>query len=261
MEVKSSKLRVLRQSLADCEKRTTASDTPIVNLSPAGEMHRNALHEIYASDAGHCATATGFAASLAWRLSGKRPLFWITTDFTTQEYGEVTGSGLLELGIDPQNVFLLHLPRAEDVLHAVGDVLACPHVGAVVVELHGALKALDLNTSRRIALAAAARGVPAILLRFGVCPMASAAETRWLAGAAPSAPPPDETGWSKPACNAQLLRNRHGKLGQWHIEWNAEDGFFTNGGEQNHPPHSFALVPAPADRSAASQEAPHRATG
>lgn len=261
MEDRSEKLAALRKSLA-------AHDAQIGNrvlgqFSPAESalgcaLRRNALHEVYAHDASYGAAATGFAIGLAMRLRGARPVFWITTDFALLEYGNPMGSGFLECGVDPRQFVLLHLPKAEDVLRAAGDILACRHVGALVVEIQGNLKALDLNTSRRIALAASERDIPAILLRFGAAPMASAAETRWLVHAAASPPPQRGSDWGQAAFEVQLLRNRHGQLGEWRMEWDAENGFFRGRSDHESTPHPVGVASAPADRPLAAEETARR---
>ena len=50
---------------------------------------------------------------------------------------------------------------------AANDILACPHVGALLLELEGMPKCLDLVASRRLSLAAGESGVTAFVLRNG----------------------------------------------------------------------------------------------
>lgn len=186
-----------------------------------GGLARGALHEVFAGDQG--ASAIGFTAGLAQRLAGGKPLFWITSDFAILEYGAICAPGLAGLGGDPARLVLLRLSHAHDVLKAASDILSCPHVGALVIEMTGAPRALNLAASRRLTLAANSGNIPALLLRLGAVPQPSAAETRWLVKAAPSSPQED---WGAPRFEAQLLRNRHGGLGQWRMEWDCENGCF-----------------------------------
>ena len=46
--------------------------------------------------------AGGFAACLAIRARGRKPLFWIRPDYAAMEYGALSAAGFLELGGDPE---------------------------------------------------------------------------------------------------------------------------------------------------------------
>lgn len=199
-------------------------------------MQRAALHEVFAAS-GHEATATGFAAGLASCI-GKHTL-WIRTDFSALEYGEISATGLLDLGLDPSRVLLLRVSDAEDALRAAGDALCCTALGTVVIEIPREPGILDLVASRRLTLTCAESGVTALLLRFAALPEASAAETRWSVRAASSQ---EEEHWGRPVFEAQLLRNRHGPTGHWVMEWNADNGVF---GKPCHATNPGAVVSAP----------------
>lgn len=256
MEDRALKLAALRKSLAAYD---TQMDAGVVErLSPSDAalgcpLPRDALHEVYALDASFGTIASGFAAGLALRLGGNRPLVWITTDYAVLEFGAPTGNGFLEFGIDPRRVIALCLRKGEDALRAAGDVLSNRYVGALVLEIPGRLKALDLTATRRISLAASDRNVPAILLRLGAAPEASTAETRWLVHAATSSPVTDDDDWGRPAFTARLLRNRHGQLGEWRMEWDGEHGFFRSRDIAEPTPHPVGVVSPPADGPSATE--------
>ena len=81
--------------------------------------------------------------------------------------------------------------RAADVdtaLRTAADALACDALGAVVLEVWGEARQLDLVASRKLTLAAQASGVTALLLRLAAAPQPSTAETRWIVRAAHSPP-------------------------------------------------------------------------
>jgi len=202
-----------------------------------GGLKPGGLHEIFASDWG----AGGFAACLAIRTMGKKPLFWIRTDYAALEYGALSASGFLELGGDPQKLFLLSAPDAENVLSAAADILSCPHAGAVILELEGHAHLLDLTASRRLNLLAEESGVTLFLLREGASPRPSAAVTRWDVRSIPSRAGED---WGSPRFLARLTRNRLGALGEWIMEWNRH-GIF-----QQEAAHPGVMVQAPLDRPA-----------
>ena len=73
-------------------------------------------------------------------------------------------------------------------LRTAADALACDAVGAVVLEVWGEARQLDLVASRKLTLAAQASGVTGLVLRVAAEPQPSTAETRWIVRAAHSPP-------------------------------------------------------------------------
>ncbi len=209
------------------EFKQSSTRTPLghgdIDFCLKGGIQHGVLHEVFAVT-GHEASATGFVAGLAARVAADKPLLWIRPDFSAQEFGELSPIGLLELGLDPIRIFLLGVANASDGLRAAKDALSCGALGAVVIEISGNPKILDLLASRRLTLAASQKSVTAFLLRFGAQPGASAAETRWLVrGSASQAQGED---WGHPVFKVELVRNRHGKTGLWFMEWNCDGRIF-----------------------------------
>jgi protein ImuA len=251
----TSKIDALRQAVASLDNSAAAIQPPVptgfswVDRVLKGGLRCGVLHEVYAARPGDEAAATGFAAGMAKLLMGKRPLLWIRQNFSALEYGELSATGFLELGLDPDRIYLLRVPHAEDALKAASDALSCPGLGAVVIELRGEAKALDLVASRKLTLGAAQKNVSVILLRFNAKPEASTAETRWRIAAGIS-PQEQEHDWGQPRFDAHLLRNRRGQLGHWVMEWSTDNGVFR---EPHHAPDHRAVVPPPSDRPLATQ--------
>lgn len=242
----TSDLSHLREALA---KPDLTEDAPCIPLGfgPAdaelkGGVRRGALHEVFAVP-GHEVGAAGFAAGLALRLAEGKPLLWIGQSFAAQEHGGLCPTGLFEFGLDPSKLILLSASHAEDALRAAGDALTCRPLGAVIIELIGHPKILDLTASRRLVLACEKHGVPAVLLRFGAAPQTSAAETRWLVKAAASSSAGEN--WGLPVFDVSLVRNRSGRLGRWVFAWSCDDGRF-----KEQPATSGAVVSTPPDRQA-----------
>ena len=204
-----------------------------------GGLRPGALHEVFADDWG----AGGFATCLAIRAMGKKPLFWIRTDYAAMEYGALSATGFLELGGDPEKLFLMRTANAEDALSAAADILACPHVGAVVLELEGQAPVLDLSASRRLGLIGEESGVTLFILREGADARPSAAVTRWQVRSLNARPDNDD--WGSPRYRAQLTRHRLGGLGEWIMEWNPHNGSF-----RQETAHHGAVAAAPFDRPA-----------
>jgi protein ImuA len=213
-----------------------------------GGLRRGALHEIFAQG-GHEASAAGFAAALSFRVAADKPVLWIGQDFSAIEFGALAATGLLELGLDPARLLLVRLANAADVLRATSDALSCAAFGAVVIEIPGDPKILDMVASRRLTLASAQKGVTAFLLRFNAKPQVSTAETRWHVRSARS--PEKEENWGSPVFETELVRNRHGGTRRWIMEWSCDDGLFRKPGSKRAE-NSGDVVSAPRDRSIAA---------
>lgn len=207
-----------------------------------GGLVRGALHEVFAEGGRHGAAATGFIAGLAHRLAGQRPLMWVRQDFTELESGALSMSGLNELGLDPRLLVTVRAADAETALRAAADAIACDALGAVVLDVWGEVRALDLVASRRLTLAARASNVTCLVLRTAATPSASTAETRWVVRPASSSSAMEA--WGAPMLDVQLVRNRHGQTGQWIMEWKCDEGLFREGAASSQP-----VAAAPADRS------------
>src|SRR5258708_35943840 len=134
---KSAKLAELRNSLARYglppDRPPVATGHPQADAVLGGGLRPGSLHEVFAQ--GWC--AGGFAALLALLAAGKKSFFWIRPDYEALEYGAVSPNGLLELGGNPRQLFVVRVHNAADALCAANDILACPHVGAVLLDMEG----------------------------------------------------------------------------------------------------------------------------
>jgi protein ImuA len=215
-----------------------------------GGLRPGALHEIFASGW----SAGGFATALTLLATGNSsngkgtPFFWIRPDYEAMEYGAVSPGGLLELGGDPRQLILVRTRNAADALSAASDILACPHAGALLLEIEGMPKCLDLVASRRLAFAAGESGVTVLVLRNGAQVEPSAALTRWQVTSAPS--PADDDDWGNPVFDARLTRHRLGGLENFLMQWNPEHVCFSDAATSKREANSGAVVSAPAGRPA-----------
>ena len=251
MGAEAGKIDHLRASLLPQEThhRRVALGHPLADAALGGGLACGTLHEVFAGEPGQDAAASGFALALALRAAGQKTLLWIRQDFVALEAGEICGSGLLELGLDPARVLLFRAAHVEDVLRAAGEGLACASLGALVLETWGESKLFDLALSRKLTLAAARHGVTVFHLRAHATPSSSAAQTRWIVRAKCSLP--HEENWGMPVFDASLARNRHGITGQWVMEWNADDGIFRAAA---HPrPVAAASFDRPAETAMGAQ--------
>jgi protein ImuA len=200
-----------------------------------GGLALGAMHEMFAEGGRQSATATGFVAGLARRVSARRPLVWIRQDFAEIEAGALSMSGLAELGLDPRRLVTVRAADVEAALRTAADALACDALGAVVLEVWGETRQLDLVASRKLTLAAQASGVTCLLLRMAAEPQPSTAETRWIVRAAHSPPNAPSVVWGAPLFDAQLIRNRHGPVGRWIMEWKCDECLFAKPTADSQP--------------------------
>jgi protein ImuA len=157
-----------------------------------------------------------------------------------------------------------------DLMKAAAELLKSGTTAAVLMELHGPCPRLDLTASRRLALAAAAGGSVALMLRLGlVDPGAacrsrpippSAAWRRWKVSARPSRPlAADSPG--APALALELLRNRQGPAGAtFTLDWQAgrlalRPHTRPDLAETRDAPLAGDQLPLPADRPLAARTA------
>ncbi|XIA67327.1 ImuA family protein [Bradyrhizobium sp. TZ2] len=247
---RTSTLANLRGSIERLEAHGDAHDLNKVALGHAsadavlrGGLAVASVHEVFAE--GHqSATATGFIAGLAGRLTPRRPLVWVRQDFSELESGALSMSGFCELGLDPRLVVTVRATDTDAALRTAADALACDALGVVVLEVWGQARQLDLVASRKLTLAAQASGVTALLLRVAAEPRPSTAETRWIVRAAHSPPASAWSAWGAPVFDAQLVRNRHGPVGRWIMEWKCDECFFSEPAAYPQP-----VAAAPAHRS------------
>jgi len=238
---KSAKLAELRHFMARYGLPPERAPIPLGEAGAdavlGGGLKPGALHEVLAQGWG----GGGFAVVLAILAAGAKPLFWVRPDYEALEYGALSPIGLAELGGDPRALIMVRTRNAAEALSAAGDILASSYVGALLLEIHGRPKCLDLVASRRLAFAAGESGATPILLRNGAEDEPSAALTRWQVKSAPSSPFDDD--WGNPVFDAELVRHRAGGLGRFLLKWNPEHAAFDTA-------HSGAVAAAPSDRPA-----------
>src|ERR1700736_2320822 len=221
---------------------------PDADATLQGGLALAAVHEIFA-EGRQSAAATGFVAGFAGRVAARRPLVWVRQDFTEIESGALSMSGLAELGLDPRLLVTVRAADVDTALRTAADALACDALGAVVLEVWGQARQFDLVASRKLTLAARASGVTGLVLRVAAEPQPSTAETRWIVRAAHSPPAASLmpaapwSAWGAPVFDAQLVRNRHGPVGRWIMEWKCDECLFKKPAAYPQP-----VAAAPAHR-------------
>jgi protein ImuA len=267
-------LAALRSALARIEGRhgdgnhaersgLFALGAPDVDVFLRGGLERACLHEVQAPCDADWPAAVGFGLALALRAAPGRPLLWARQDFLESEAGRLSGLGLAEFGADPAALSLVRGRDAEAVLRAAVDAARCKSLGAALIEISGAPRALDLTATLRLARSAKASGVTLFLLRIRVDEAKtgppSAAVSRWRARAQHSrallanAP-------GAPCFSVTLLRRRGGADDRsWRLEWQRDRSLFRETVETHNAPLSGSLPALPADGAMASLPAWRRA--
>lgn len=194
-----------------------------------GGLRRAALHEIYPTGGlKDSAAAAGFGLGLALRAGEGRPLVWVRQDLVGSELGWLHGAGLAAFGADPDRVVVVRAADQTEGLRAAREALRCSALGAVLLEVSGTRRGLDLTATRRLALAASQHGVPLVMIRLGAAPAPSAAMTRWSVATAASGPL-EANAPGRPAFALTLLRHRAGISGRtWHVEWDCDRASFSD---------------------------------
>lgn len=248
----------LRRSLERLEPRRAPASAGLFALGAAGVdralgggLARGRLHEVCAETA-ESGSGAGFAALVALRAGGGRPLLWLRTEAAQREAGCLHVTGLGELGLDPATLLLCETPDEPALLRAAAEATRCAGLGALLVECRGAMPGLDLTASRRLMLAAEASGVTVLILR--IMPelhfAPSAADTRWRVAAAPSLALEAEAPGA-PMFTLELLRRRAGPpAGPWRVEWDRDQSCFREPAEAALAPLSRPVLPLAAGRTA-----------
>lgn len=253
-----SRLACLRGAIGRLEGETNSLARKPLGHRNADELLEGglvcgAIHEIFASGP-HGVIAAGFAAGLAKRLCARRPLLWVRQNFIDSESGALSAIGLNELGIDSRGFIRVHANDVEIALRVAVDALACDALGAVVLDIWGEAKALDLVASRKLTLAARASHVTCLVLRTAASVSASTAETRWIVRAVRSMSTRDV--WGHPTFDAELIRNRHGQTGRWIMEWKRDEAIFCDVATYPQP-----MASAPSNRPAETSPVEKRRAG
>jgi protein ImuA len=233
-----------------------------------GGLRRACLHEVHAPLSADWSATAGFGLALALRAAPGRPLFWARQDFLEGEAGQLDGVGLAEFGADPSGLSLMRGRDAEAVLRAGVEAARCKSLGAALIEIFGAPRALDLTASLRLARAAETSGVTVFLLR--ICPEQgaktgpppTAAASRWRARAQNSrallanAP-------GAPCFSVTLLRHRGGAADRsWRLEWLRDQGLFHEAVDKTFSaPLSRTVAALPADGAGEAGHARERRAG
>ena len=184
----------------------------------ADAMHDATLAEVFAETATDGAVA-GFVCA---HLHGAtKPVLWVQDRVSRKEAGRPYLAGL------PKGLEVIHVDanRPRDVLWAMEEGLRCTGLSAVLGEIWGDPAVLDFTATKRLALRAEARGLPAFLIRRAGEANLSAARLRWRISSLPSQTNPyDSRAPGLPLWRADLFRARWRAPGKWVARYDRQEG-------------------------------------
>ncbi|MGB3503076.1 MAG: hypothetical protein WBA44_15750 [Mesorhizobium sp.] len=168
-----------------------------LDQSLGGGVATSGLTEIHAAAMRDAAAAAGFALGLAV-VSTKTaqempdaaaPILWAATAQTLREAGRPYMPGLVQrFGLQPQRMLFADVPRPVDALWVAEEAASAGVFSAIIVEIGGDPRELDLTATRRLHRRALGAGCPLYLLRLSATVQSTAAPVRLVVQAAPAAP-------------------------------------------------------------------------
>ncbi|MCB1424058.1 MAG: hypothetical protein KDJ69_16670 [Nitratireductor sp.] len=242
---------------------------PAIDACLSGGLVRYGLHEVRCSQSRDIGAATGFALSLLARAAREKSpakarrtdgrVFWIIDPAAGFDSGLPFSDGLRQHGIDAGRLVLVRPERLKDAIWSAGEAARCGDLAALIIQIRGNPTAFDATVSRRLLLRARENRVLTLILRQGGEEEASAALTRWQAGACPSLPDKSLMDRSLPDGKQfrgighmrlvlTLEKNRNGQTGQWHVSWNPQTGAFEHAAQNPQAAHPGRPLSVSSDR-------------
>lgn len=217
-------LHVLRSPYAGLPVASGGSDFGAV-LQCFEQTLVGGLHLFQANSASQAGAVAGFLFALLRYLHSSK-IMWVSQRTVCSNGGVIYGPGLLESGFPPDRLLFVEASRSRDVLWALEEGLRSKAVQAVVGEFAGDLNAIDLTTTRRLALRSEAARVPVYLAPIAGEVGATAARTRWRVSSAPSCPARGPALLGDPSWALDLTKNRSGPCCRTTIGYSSARGKF-----------------------------------
>lgn len=198
-----------------------------------GGIEVGALHEIRTAEARGIGAAVGAVLGLLAGLiakTGQDRVLWVTDPAAAPDAGLLYPDGIAQYGLDPSGVIQVFPMDLKAALWAADEGARCTDLAAVVLQVRGNPKRLDLVATRRLSLRARESGVAVLLLRQSGAAEASAATTRWRVAPLPS--PLDKSfpnGIGAPQHLLELERARDGQTGIWPLVWDLKSKSYRAG--------------------------------
>ena len=202
-----------------------------------GGLPKAALIEVHGAGTRDAGAVTGFGLALAALLaadsgSAGAPVLWVGTAELFHEAGFPDAAGLWKtFGIEPQALLLCTANKTADALWIAEEAARLATPAAVVLEMRGNPRQLDLTATRRLHTRARDSGRPLLLLRQAAVAEPTAAPVRLVVGPSPSALRETMAGplagsIGRPAFTVAVDKGSHVGLRQFTLEWNPDERRF-----------------------------------
>ena len=218
-----------------------ATGVTALDAALGGGLPRAALTEVHGRQTRDAGAAAGFVLALAALLAkqaapkkpgAEQPLLWIGTGGMFAEAGFPYLHGIERLfGIAAGSLLFAEAPKPMDALWIAEEAAALKSLAAVVLELPGDLRPLDLDATRRLHRRAVQAQRPVFLLRHSSQPAPTAAPLRFVVAPAPAGPRrilgrPLAGSIGPPAFAVTLDKNRLAPPTRLVLEWNCDERIF-----------------------------------
>lgn len=205
---------------------------PDFDRALGGGAPRLGLTEIHAAAMRDAAAASGFALALlllilggGQAVSGAGPLLWIATEDFYREAGRPYAPGLVRrFGLAPERLMLATAPKPVDALWIAEEAASSNAFSAMLVEISGNPRELDLTATRRLHRRALQAGQPMFLLRAAAHAQATAAPLRLIVSPAAAQPRNTLSGplvgsIGPPAFDVAIGKSRTARPATTTLEW------------------------------------------
>lgn len=223
-----------------------------------GGLPFTGLTEIHSNAARDGSAAVGFALALAHLVAGKEPapLLWVATAEIMREIGRPYVPGLAtRFSIETCNLLISEAVKAHDALWIAEEAANTGGFRALIIELRGSPRALDLTATRRLHRRAVLAGLPIFLILHAGHAQPTAAPLRLLvqpvrAGSRQTISGPLHGSIGPPAFAATITKSRNAATtSAFTLDW-IENVF------RERTAHPRLVVPLPRRR--ASTASPER---
>lgn len=183
---------------------------------PGGIFPRGVTHELISATAHDAASTNGFISVILGKLMARGgSCVWISARRSVFNR-RIFPAALKTFGIAPERVLFVDAANDKEALWALEEALKCEALAGVV----GEIGELGFNDSRRLQLTVERSGVTGLLHRHRPkTENAVTCVTRWKITSLPGDVPGKIPGVGYPAWRVQLLKVRHGRPAEWHVQW------------------------------------------
>lgn len=207
-----------------------------LDVALGGGLPRAALTEIHGRQTRDSGAVAGFTLALA-ALALKEadqplPLLWVAAGEAFSEAGSPYAPGILHrFGIAPALLLVAGARRIEDALWIAEEAAALTALSAVILEVRGSSRRLDLTATRRLHHRARDAARPLFLLRQMGEPEPTAAPVRLVVAPAPAGKRRTLFGLmagsiGPPAFTVTVSRSPAAHAASLVVEWNAHERAF-----------------------------------